>query len=257
VVVTAHSCVLSWWQAVHGVPAPAAWTRYARVVKDGLREADLVVAATETTLAACARHYGISSPTRVIPHQLLSETFRPRAKEEVIFTSGRVWDEGKNLELLDRISPFLPWPVRCAGERGASGCPAGTLEFLGELDLPARARALSTAALYAAPARYEPFGLGILEAAASGCALVLGDIGTLRDQWGDAALFVDPDDRRGWTLALRYLIDHPRERERLADAALERARAFSPELWGLAYLEVYAQAALRRQGLKRGYARAS
>ena len=34
---------------------------------------------------------------------------------------------------------------------------------------------------------YEPFGLSILEAAASGCALVLGDIPTLRENWSEAA----------------------------------------------------------------------
>ena len=37
------------------------------------------------------------------------------------------------------------------------------------------------------PARYEPFGLSILEAALSGCALVLGDLPSLRELW----------DRRG------------------------------------------------------------
>ncbi len=31
------------------------------------------------------------------------------------------------------------------------------------------------------PARYEPFGLSVLEAALSGCALVLGDIPSLRE----------------------------------------------------------------------------
>ena len=38
------------------------------------------------------------------------------------------------------------------------------------------------------------FGFSVLEAALSGCALVLGDIPSLREIWGDAALFVPPDD---------------------------------------------------------------
>ena len=56
-------------------------------------------------------------------------------------------------------------------------------------------RGIARAAIYALPAHYEPFGLSILEAAMSGCALVLGDIPSLREIWGDAAVFVHPDNR--------------------------------------------------------------
>ena len=52
---------------------------------------------------------------------------------------------------------------------------------------------MGRAAIYALPARYEPFGLSILEAALSGCALVIGDIPSLREIWADAALFVPSD----------------------------------------------------------------
>ena len=58
------------------------------------------------------------------------------------------------------------------------------------------------AAIFAAPARYEPFGLSILEAALAGCALVLGDIPSLRENWNDAALFVPPEDSRTLEAAL-------------------------------------------------------
>ena len=43
---------------------------------------------------------------------------------------------------------------------------------------------MARASIYALPARYEPFGLSILEAALSGAALVLGDIPSLREVWG-------------------------------------------------------------------------
>ena len=54
---------------------------------------------------------------------------------------------------------------------------------------------MARAAIYALPARYEPFGLTALEAGLSGCALVLGDIPSLREVWGETACFVPPDDR--------------------------------------------------------------
>ena len=66
------------------------------------------------------------------------------------------------------------------------------------------------AAIYALPARYEPFRLEVLEAAAPGCALVLGDIASLRELWDGAALFVAPDDDR----ALRARAERSRRRRR-------------------------------------------
>ena len=64
--------------------------------------------------------------------------------------------------------------------------------MLGRLSAGELADWYARAAIYALPARYEPFGLSALEAALSGCALVLGDIPSLREIWGDAALFVPP-----------------------------------------------------------------
>ena len=61
-------------------------------------------------------------------------------------------------------------------------------------------------AIYASPARYEPFGLGVLEAALSSCALVLGDSPTLREPWSDAALFVPPDDHDALLTALADVV---------------------------------------------------
>ena len=41
--VVGHSCVFSWWQAVHHDTPPAEWQRYKDELKSGLRAADLVV----------------------------------------------------------------------------------------------------------------------------------------------------------------------------------------------------------------------
>ncbi|HEY9422664.1 MAG TPA: glycosyltransferase family 4 protein, partial [Thermoanaerobaculia bacterium] len=51
-VMVGHSCVLSWWQAVKGEPAPEAWDRYACEVGAGLAAADLVIAPSEAMLAS-------------------------------------------------------------------------------------------------------------------------------------------------------------------------------------------------------------
>ena len=100
--------------------------------------------------------------------------------------------------------------------------------MLGHLAPDALADWYSRAAIYALPARYEPFGLSALEAAHSGCALVLGDIPSLREIWGDAAIFVPPDDTGALADAIEALIADPERRESMARAAWEHALQYTP-----------------------------
>jgi glycosyltransferase involved in cell wall biosynthesis len=95
------------------------------------------------------------------------------------------------------------------------------------------------ASIYALPARYEPFGLSILEAASAGCALVLGDIATLRENWDGAADFVAPDDGDALAGAIQRLIDDPLRRDRQARLARRRARRFPADRMAAAYLTLY------------------
>jgi glycogen synthase len=110
---------------------------------------------------------------------------------------------------------------------------------LGRLPAADLQEQLATSAIYAFPARYEPFGLSVLEAALSGCALVLGDIPTLREVWGDTALFVPPDDHVALATALNELISDSPRRELLAQRARHRAAEFSPQRMADAYLAAY------------------
>ncbi len=98
---------------------------------------------------------------------------------------------------------------------------------------------LEQAAIFAAPALYEPFGLGILEAAAAGCALVLGDLASLRENWAGAAAFLPPADRGQWLALVGRLIGDRRERERLGAAARLRAERFTLGSTGEHYRAVY------------------
>ena len=43
--------------------------------------------------------------------------------------------------------------------------------------------------MYVSSSVYEPFGLAPLEAALCGCAVVANDIGSLREVWGEAAIY--------------------------------------------------------------------
>jgi glycosyltransferase involved in cell wall biosynthesis len=89
------------------------------------------------------------------------------------------------------------------------------------------------------PARYEPFGLSILEAALSECALVLGDIPSLRENWEGAAMFVSPDDLPALESALHELIANPERRRDLQKRAGRRARNFDIGKTAEQYVKLY------------------
>ncbi len=73
----------------------------------------------------------------------------------------------------------------------------------------------------------------------AGCTLVLGDIPSLREVWGDAALFVGPEDGAGLRVALERLIADADYRARLGACARARALRFTPERMAAGYLAAY------------------
>jgi glycosyltransferase involved in cell wall biosynthesis len=237
-----HSCVLSWWEAVRGGRPPRAWDRYAREVRRGLAAAGTVVAPTRAMLDGLARHYGLRGGGRVIANGRSAAALAPARKRPFVLSAGRVWDEAKNLAALDRAADGLPWPVYVAGDDTHPQGGRITLRHvcsLGRLPAPSLAAWLARAAIYALPARYEPFGLSILEAGLAGCALVLGDVPSLREVWGEAATWVPPDHPAALRAALCALMDDDRRRGEMARRARERALGFTPERMASAYLEAY------------------
>jgi glycosyltransferase involved in cell wall biosynthesis len=245
--VVAHSCVASWWRAVHRTLAPAEWNGYRQAVRQGLDGAGLVGAPTEAMLSSLALDYAYIQRGVVLPNGRSTALFVPGSKEPVILSAGRFWDAAKNLTALQSVAARLPWPVCVAGPASAPGANArgigkatGVL-WLGELAPDVLAAQFSRASIYALPARYEPFGLSALEAGLSHCALVLGDIASLREVWADAALYVPPDDHEALHAALMRLIEDPAHLQHMGRKALERARQFTPQRMVDAYLSAYAR----------------
>ncbi len=242
-VVAGHSCVLSWWQAVHGKDAPSDWNRYQAEVTRGLQSAGLVTAPTQAMLSALETHYGPLQNTRVIPNGRDAALFQPQTpKEPFVFSAGRLWDDAKNIQALAEIAPRQSWPVCVAGDTAHPGGEDRRFEgvhLLGCLSPGEVAAWMVRAAIYALPAKYEPFGLSALEAGLSGCALVLGDIQSLREVWGAAALFVPPDDRDALDAAVSRLTADHALRSELAARALAQARTYTTERLALGYLDAY------------------
>ena len=242
VLVAAHSCVFSWWSAVYGDVPPPPYDEYRRRVRAGLAAADLVVAPTAAMLGALEDHYGPVTRDWVIHNARDFDGFTPAPKLPKILAAGRAWDQAKNLSLLDAAAPRVAWPVILAGD--CQHPDGGSLRFvdlhcLGNLNADAMRAQFAESAIYALPARYEPFGLSALEAGLCGCALVLGNIPSLREVWGDAATFVEPDDADGLAAALNRLIADNEWRREMGRRARTRALGYTLSEMAEQYLAAY------------------
>jgi glycogen(starch) synthase len=245
VVVVAHSCVWTWTRAVRGRDPGPEWNEYRRRVIAGLSAADLVIAPTQAILAAVLDAYGLRLRTQVIPNACATASWRPGKKARIVLSAGRLWDEAKGLADLQACARLVRWPIVIAGPTVAPGglapVSAEGLHALGELAPRQLAAWMARAAIYALPARYEPFGLSVLEAALSGCALVLGDIPSLREVWGDTAVYVPPGDPEALGFALNVMRCDLLGCGVYAARARARARAMTPARMATAYRAAYAE----------------
>jgi glycosyltransferase involved in cell wall biosynthesis len=244
VLVVAHSCVWSWWEACRGaLPNEVRWDHYAAAVRAGLMAADAWVAPTAAFRDSIAARYPTRAHGRVI-HNGISLPAIACAKEPFVLAAGRIWDEAKNLAALASIAPQLVWPVRAAGPTMAPGTAAiestfGAMQCLGVLSRSQMAAQMRHAGIFVSPALYEPFGLCALEAAACGCALVLSDIPGFRELWTGAAFFVPPRDVQALAAAVNTLCRGDRLRTRMQEAARRRSHHYRLSAMVKSYNDLY------------------
>jgi glycosyltransferase involved in cell wall biosynthesis len=133
-----------------------------------------------------------------------------------------------------------PMPVMIAGEERfeQATIPAqARLQALGHLEQDALFAAFRSSSIYVAASRYEPFGLAPLEAALCGCALVVRDVPSLREVWGEAAGYFQ--DAEGLERLLTFLAEDRAALRQAQIAAMARARRYTAEAMAEAYSEIY------------------
>jgi glycosyltransferase involved in cell wall biosynthesis len=219
------------------MPADFRWRTGA--LRRGLAACDALVAPTAEFAAATARTHGVPLP--FVVHNGRHAAARTSRRDPFIFTSGRLWDEGKNARVLDEAAGLAGIKLYAAGPLAGPGCALVPqhLSPLGRLPAQDVEDWLSRAPVYASAALYEPFGLGVLEAAQAGCALVLSDVPTFRELWEGAALFLDPRRADGFAAAFERLLADEIETRRLGTLAKARAKRFTVESMTRGVLGVY------------------
>lgn len=247
VIGVAHSDLATWWSAVKEGAPPAEFGWRIDATAQGYAACDALMTPSAAFGHATAEAYGVR-PTVVRNGRATPAAVAEVVRSIPIITSGRLWDEGKGMGVLDRVAALIDAPI-CA--LGPSVGPNGEQAVLPRLTL-AGARsaaevggALALSQVFVSPALYEPFGLGVLEAAQAGCALVLSDIPTFRELWSGAALFAPPGDEAAFAAVLDALLADDAQRLRLAAAARRRARRYSAAAFIEGVAAVYADVLAR------------
>jgi glycosyltransferase involved in cell wall biosynthesis len=243
VVAACHSCLATWWQAVKGGPLPEDFIWRTNLVRRGYASVDGLLAPTLAFARATAEAYDLAqAPTVVRNGRRAMKAGMNASSQLFVFTAGRLWDEGKNFAMIDRVAARLSIPALAAGPlQGPNGAQVDSdhAKALGRLSDEDIARHLGERPIFVSSALYEPFGLAALEAAQAGCPLVLSNIPTFRELWEGAALFVDPSDEDEIADVIEGLVNDPDARGVLGRAARKRAEAYTVEDMSAGVLRVY------------------
>ena len=224
VIAVAHSDVGTWWHAMRSGPPPDDLAWRIEATRAGLHAATRVIAPTRSHADAIRTVYG-DTPITVVHNGAPPMPPQPLPRTRAVLTAGRLWDEAKGAANLDQAAALIDAPIRAAGPiQGPTGGAATfpNLHLLGTLDPAGMARAYASATVFASAARYEPFGLSVLEAALAGMRLVLWDMPTFRELWDGVAQFVRTET--DWPGALRAALDNednPSAKERAGRYTLD------------------------------------
>jgi glycosyltransferase involved in cell wall biosynthesis len=121
------------------------------------------------------------------------------------------------------------------------------VRWLGQVPVDDMPRLLAGASLVVYPSMYEGFGLPPLEAMAVGTPVVASNRASLPEVLGDAALQVDPTDRRALTEAIEAVLTRTELREGLRERGRRWARRFSWDRCAELTCEVYRDAMREEQ----------
>jgi glycosyltransferase involved in cell wall biosynthesis len=242
VVTVFHSCVCTWFRAVKGTSVPPEWERYRTMVENAVFASDIVVFPSFAILGQAKHVYGPISHAQVVYNGISQNAMSSFDKQPFILTAGRLWDEAKNIQLLSRIAGKLDWPVLVAGNNNGpkgSAFERENVTFLGNLTHNSLQKKMQEASIFVSGAFYEPFGLAVLEAAASGCALALSDISSFREIWGDAAVYFDPDSNEQAAACISELIENETYRKEMGNKARLQAQQYSSTKMAENYISIY------------------
>jgi glycosyltransferase involved in cell wall biosynthesis len=215
VVLTLHSDVLSWRRWTLGDSSvPAEWRAYAELVRSAIRRADAVVAVSRFLADQMTDLYGLDRPIEVMHNGWPAPSPATSHRDRLTVVAGRIWDAAKNVALVaDAARGCQSGEVYLAGESehpdGGRASVPEPLQAIGFLPRTELDSLLDRAKVYISAARYDPFGVLPLQAALHGCQLLLSDIPSYREVWGDTVTYFRSNDAADLRERWLKLLDAP------------------------------------------------
>lgn len=171
---------------------------------------------------------------------------------------GRLYSQQKGLEILiqalSHIHPSMKFQLNIVGEDwgGASSIldlakklgVEDRIKILGRLSRNELLRRYASADLFVLPSLFEPFGIALLEAMASGLPVVASRVGGIPEviEEGKTGLLVPPSNAEELGAAIERLLSDEGKRRIMGHAGQERAALFSWDLIVPRIRKVYEEA---------------
>ncbi len=210
---------------------------------------NLAVAVAVSAVAAAAIE-PIVGKARVIPNSIDTTDYQPATHKDPARVAFIGRDEPRKglaplLEAFGQVRSSQPGAELVV--MGATRPDRPGVRFLGPVDDEAKQGQLATAGVLVAPnTGGESFGLVVLEALASGCAVIASSLPAFQSVAGDAAIYTPPGDVAAIVRALETMLGDDDVRLEYQRRARARAAAFDRDQMVADYLKVYAQAVENR-----------
>jgi glycosyltransferase involved in cell wall biosynthesis len=253
------------------LPSRLAFLYAQRMIRRTLSHAHRIVTVSHNTKADLMDYFGVDGRKIEVVYNGVEESFRRRLPQEEI--ADRLARLGlkrpyllfvgnpkphKNLDnvvrafaLARQLKPFAA-PLVCVGaresaelrirQRAAQLGIADAVILLGHVEQEALPALYQGADLFVYPTLYEGFGLPVVEAMASGVAVITSNTSALKEIAEGYAYLVDPLDLKGLAEAIAHCTADPERRASLAKLGSKRALEFDWRRAAAATLAVYYRA---------------
>lgn len=242
--------------------------RYYGQVDLAARQADHIIAVSESTKRDVIRLLGVPEDKITVIHEAAHPLFAPVTNPEALErTRARYQLPEKFFLFVGTVEPRKNLPTLLRAFRGlrdkykstASLILVGNRGWLAdevdrviaELQLGDAVRFLggipndelvylyNAASAFVFPSFYEGFGLPPLEAMACGTPVITSNVSSLPEVVGDAALLINPENVDELTVAMSRVLADEKLRREMRDKGLKRAQLFSWERAARETLDVY------------------
>lgn len=238
---------------------------YKIVMRRALKKAKKVIVVSQATKKEIVDHYQIDPKRIIVTYEAAEFKVRPRPSEKSLISPSYLLYVGnayphKNLERLFKVfnllkSQFSRLKLVLVGqkdffyrrlEKSLSASQKKGIVFFGFADDRQLANLYTHALAFVFPSLMEGFGLPGLEAMTAGCPVLASDIPVLREVYGGAVLYFDPENIDDMAEKISQAVNNKDLRERLEKLGFEQVRKYSWGRMAKETLEIYKETVAER-----------